>query len=440
MAALLERSFIEICGFERETLHRFKEITVDLGLSSLPGGTRYPDCAGGFHYEENGKLLSITSNRFIHWSASGDSVQLVEQSLDTNLLNNAVRLQFVHCSVLPGGVHIQETLNNVVVLIATNRSVHRLLLPHPSCMYRSELVVELQMQSVFTDVGKLNLQDPAHGAILPMPAGQTAAPCAATAWLSRQGQAHYALTSRTGGILVNTLPPSDTLGGLSVVELKRSTVMQKLAGWMPTAIRGEQLPGDLALCLAVRELEDDSFLFALCQDHKLRMWSLREQSCLMEADMLDYMPACKGGWRATGLCLAVYLAAPQSGQFTVLQLVATDNNRYSLDHISSLFSTQETLVDFALTSTDIWAVWMDDSNATIVKYINYEHNTAGQWNQVFVQPPPEEEVHIGVDQDPRETYLDVLFSPLRFTASAIVKALQIYRRGTERIIDLPGRH
>lgn len=28
-------------------------------------------------------------------------------------------------------------------------------------------------------------------------------------------------------------------------------------------------------------------------------------------------------------------------------------------------------------------------------------NTAGQWNQVFVQPPPEEEVHIGVDQDPR---------------------------------------
>ena len=28
-------------------------------------------------------------------------------------------------------------------------------------------------------------------------------------------------------------------------------------------------------------------------------------------------------------------------------------------------------------------------------------NTAGQWNQVFVQPPPEEEVQIGADQDPR---------------------------------------
>jgi len=64
-------------------------------------------------------------------------VQLVEESLDTNLLNNAIRLRFSRCSVLPGGVSIQETLNNVVILICTNQSVHRLLLPHPSRMYRS---------------------------------------------------------------------------------------------------------------------------------------------------------------------------------------------------------------------------------------------------------------------------------------------------------------
>lgn len=70
--------------------------------------------------------------------------------------------------------------------------------------------------------------------------------------------------------------------------------------------------------------------------------------------MLEYMPACKGVKRlsgqghrlrlafssTTGLCLCVYLAVPQRGQFAVLQLVATDNNRYSLDHISSLFTTQ----------------------------------------------------------------------------------------------------
>lgn len=64
-------------------------------------------------------------------------MQLVETSLDTNLLNNAVKLRFSHCAVLPGGVSVHETLNNVLILITTNQSVHRLLLPHPARMYRS---------------------------------------------------------------------------------------------------------------------------------------------------------------------------------------------------------------------------------------------------------------------------------------------------------------
>uniref|UniRef100_A0A3Q4I347 Nucleoporin 160 n=1 Tax=Neolamprologus brichardi TaxID=32507 RepID=A0A3Q4I347_NEOBR len=272
------------------------------------------------------------------------------------------------------------------------------------------------MQSIFTDVGKLSLQDPAHSALIPSSAGTTASPGTSFAWLSYHGDAHFALASPAGGITVVTLPPPDSQGNVSVLELKRSSVMQRLSGWMPTAIRGEHSPADLVLSLAVRELEEDSFIFALCQDHRLRMWSLREHGCLLEADMLEYMPASKGVKRlpghghrlrlafssTTGLCVCVYLAVPQRGQFTVLQLVATDNNRYSLEHISTLFSTQqETLVDFTLTSSDIWALWLDESNATVVKYISFEHNTAAQWNQVFVQPPPEEEIHIGVDLDPR---------------------------------------
>lgn len=33
---------------------------------------------------------------------------------------------------------------------------------------------------------------------------------------------------------------------------------------------------------------------------------------------------------------------------------------------------QETLVDFALTSTEIWGLWLDDENQTVVKCINFE--------------------------------------------------------------------
>lgn len=42
-------------------------MTVCAGLTALPGGAKFPDSAGAFHYEESGKLLSVTSNRFIHW-------------------------------------------------------------------------------------------------------------------------------------------------------------------------------------------------------------------------------------------------------------------------------------------------------------------------------------------------------------------------------------
>lgn len=62
-----------------------------------------------------------------------------------------------------------------------------------------------------------------------------------------------------------------------MVELKRSSMMQRLSGWMPTAIRGDHGTGDVVLSLAVREVEDGSFLFALCQDHKLRMWSITDK-------------------------------------------------------------------------------------------------------------------------------------------------------------------
>ncbi|XP_056108033.1 nuclear pore complex protein Nup160 isoform X1 [Rhinichthys klamathensis goyatoka] len=453
MAGVLERSYIEICGFERETVSRFRQITLNLaGVGVSSGGVKYADSAGGFSYEDSGKLLSVASNRFIHWSTSGDTVQFVEQSLDTNLLNNAVRLRIPHCLLLPGGVYIQETLNNVLILIVTSQSVHRLVLPHPSRMYHSDLVTELQMQSIFTDIGKLNLNEPAHSYVLPFAQGShSTSPSTSAAWISHQGEALFALASPSGSIIIVTLPPHDQDGTVSILELKQSSMMQRLAGWMPTAIRGDPSTSDVAISLAVHQLEDDTFVFALCQDHKLRMWSFKHQMCLLVTDMLEYMPVGRGDVKVSpaqahklrlffsssiGLCLAVYLAVPKRSQFCVLQLVANENNRYSLDHISTLFSTQETVVDFVLTATDIWAVWLDNDNQTMVKYISFEHNTTGMWNQVFVQPSPEEEVQIGEDQDPREIYLDVLFSPLRFTASAIIKALQIYKRGTERYSDL----
>nr|XP_014343546.1 PREDICTED: nuclear pore complex protein Nup160 [Latimeria chalumnae] len=387
-----ERSFSEICSVERESGVKYRDITIDIGISS------------------------------------GDTLQLVEESLDSNLLNNAVRLKIVNCNVLPGGVWVSETRSHVAILFLTNQTVHRLILPHPCRIYRSELVTELQIQSIFTDIGRVNFRDPSNSSLIPVSPGLAPGSSTSTAWLTSEGEALFAVPSASGGILVVKLPPHDVQGVVSVLELKQSSVVQRLlTGWMPTAIRGDQGPSDLPISLCVHCLEHDAFLFALCQDHKLRMWSYKDQLCLMVWDMLEYIPVNRdlrhtlgSGHRlrlafspSTGLYLGVYLHAPRRGQFCVFQLVSVEQSRYSLDHISSLYASQEMLVDFALTPTDVWALWQDEENQTIVKYINFEQGCSLQ-----------------------EAYLEVLFSPGRFTVSALLKALQIFRRGTERIFDL----
>uniref|UniRef100_A0A8B9ZWA7 Nucleoporin 160 n=1 Tax=Anas zonorhyncha TaxID=75864 RepID=A0A8B9ZWA7_9AVES len=450
-AGLAERSCLELGPAARAPPRRWREVAFSPpGTSPLPLG-RYGDSAGGFCYRECAQLGAATRNRFVRWMTSGDTLELVEESLDNELLNNAVRLRIQGCPLLPGGVHICEVQSHLVVLLVTVQSVHRVVLPHPACSYRSELLMESQIQSVFTDIGKINFRDPANYYLIPNVPGLASNSVASAAWLSSEGEALFALPSATGGIFVIKLPPHDVPGTVSVVELKQSSVVQRfLTGWMPTAIRGDCGPSDLPVSLSVHCLDHDAFVFALCQDHKLRMWSYKDQMCLMVADLLEFVPVSRDlrlaagtGHRlrlafsqSLGLYLGVYMHAPKRGQFCVFQLVSTESNRYSLDHISSLFSSQETLVDFALTSAEIWALWHNEENQTVVKYINFEQNVAGQWNQVFVQPLPEEEVTVRHDQDPRETYLEYLFMPGRFTNAAIQKALQIFSQGTERHMDL----
>lgn len=68
------------------------------------------------------------------------------------------------------------------------------------------------MQSIFTDVGKLNLQDWPNSAVIPNVPGLSGSLSTSAAWLSLQGEAHFALASPSGGIAVVTLPRHDTQG------------------------------------------------------------------------------------------------------------------------------------------------------------------------------------------------------------------------------------
>uniref|UniRef100_A0A8C5L5G5 Nucleoporin 160 n=1 Tax=Jaculus jaculus TaxID=51337 RepID=A0A8C5L5G5_JACJA len=424
-AGALERSFLELSGAERERSRHFREITVcGIGTANaVAGALKYSESAGGFYYVESGKLFSVTRNRFIHcFHHSADGIDLVHDKHWSQVLNEVLNK------------------NNYCWHYASCNCLNRCR--NHATFSMAELVIESQMQSIFTDIGKVDFRDPCNNQLIPAVPGLPPNSTSSAAWLSSDGEALFALPSAAGGIFVLKLPPYDIPGSVSVVELKQSSVMQRLLiGWMPTAIRGDQGPSDRALSLAVHCVEHNAFIFALCQDHKLRMWSYKDQMCLMAADMLEYVPVNKDlrltagtGHKlrlafspSMGLYLGIYMHALKRGQFCIFQLVSTENNRYSLDHISSLFTSQ-----------------FFDNFHTFSSFVNclfFCSNVAGQWNPVFMQPLPEEEIIIRDDQDPRVSSSKVIRDcfTLAFLGQELeleLFQLQIFCRGTERNLDL----
>lgn len=75
-----------------------------------------------------------------------------------------------------------------------------------------ELIMESQIQSVFTDIGKINFRDPANYYLIPSVPGLASNSVASAAWLSSEGEALFALPSAAGGIFVIKLPPHDLPG------------------------------------------------------------------------------------------------------------------------------------------------------------------------------------------------------------------------------------
>lgn len=75
-----------------------------------------------------------------------------------------------------------------------------------------ELITESQMQSVFTDIGKINFRDPSSYYVIPSVPGLASNSVASAAWLSSEGEALFALPSASGGIFILKLPPHDAPG------------------------------------------------------------------------------------------------------------------------------------------------------------------------------------------------------------------------------------
>lgn len=114
---------------------KFREVSWNFVF--LPGGThstlqdiKVAEKAGGYCFKN--VSLNHNRNRYIYWRSYQDILELSEISLDFNLYQNNLRYKFTDSPVL--AVTITEQGKNIVLLVSTVCSLHRICFPHPDTL------------------------------------------------------------------------------------------------------------------------------------------------------------------------------------------------------------------------------------------------------------------------------------------------------------------
>ncbi|XP_071795537.1 nuclear pore complex protein Nup160-like [Asterias amurensis] len=434
----------------RDESSRWKDLIISTGASQgVLQDVNLPDCAGGYAYRESGLLTSLTRNRFIYWRTSHDVLELTEISLDHNLFGNAVRIRLQDAPILPRRITLHETHSHVVILVATINSVHRLVLPHPNRLHRNDVYSHnVTLPSIFADISVANFRDATNFHVMGQGGSTSYEFQTVSSWLTGDGEAVFALATTAGSVILVKLPPIGVQGIITQHELKQATVMQRLwTGLVPAAIRKGQESMDATTSLTLHPLNHDLFAFCTCKDHKLRMWSCKSQTCVLTLDILDLIPSSDSltdqpaskheirhalGSDSHTLILGVYLSFANQSQFVILQPILQDG-QYNLALVGLLNDDKtNTLVDFGLTLDTLWATWNSPSGETVVKFTTYEGTSTRDrvWNSVFMEPLHSPDVIIPPFLEPRESYLDHVFHPGRFSLQSIYRALNIYSRSS----------
>ncbi|XP_076451143.1 nuclear pore complex protein Nup160-like [Babylonia areolata] len=423
----------------------WKEIVVNTGASaSTLQDIKVPDSCGGYTYRDSSRPGSPVRNRFIYWRTWGDILELEESSLDMLLTGGRIRYRLQDTPIV-GGVSVSETSSHVVVLVATVASIHRLVFPHPCRRLQTETfsLSEHISTSIFFDASLGTATDSKNLHLLNPGGSITAHLVSAASCLNGEGEALFALGTNAGTILLLKMPPVGITGVVIQHELSHSSVMQKLwSGLVPGAIRGHQQASDTAVSVEIQPLRGETYIFALCRDLRLRVWTTKTRECLLTVNLQDMLGgAARSQPSATGhiikqvqssamaaLMFCVYLSFPDRSQFLLLEPVVRDGRLSVMQH-ALLTQPAEDLIDFCVTANQLITLWTDSSGETIARAaVLTEGGPTGEWQAVLLEPPYTSEPYIPSNRDPRDFYLDLIFRPNNFSHHDIIRALTVYRR------------
>jgi len=417
-----------------------REFTVSTGAAqSTLQDIKLPDTAGGYTYCHDGSTPAL-ANRTLYWRTQGDTIEITEVSLNYNLVGSRVKFRFVDTPLLPG-ITVHESWGNVVVLVPTVGSVHKLSFPHPSRLEGKGISgVEGGIMSVLGECTANTARECQH--IFSWPASTPLPSTASTAFTQDEesifvlgnssGQLTCVKLGRVRGMTsVNSLAAPSSYLGRVWTSITRS---QQDMSTQPTNFIITMLGGQLSL-------------LAVCKDHKLRAWSLSTYECVLAADLVQFtaeagrqmvsgsqghrVSLVEGGEGGKEQVVAIYLCFQQHSQFLLVK-VTSQAGQLAVFPVTTVYSPDYDLVGYTASDRGLVGVWTSSEGDTVVRRtvvggVGWE--TVTTCDSDMMAP---EELELNSEEDPRQLYLGALFAPGAFLASTLVKTVAIFRRSVER--------
>ena len=365
-------------------------------------------------------------------------MELVEHSLDLNLHGNSLRIRFQGLAILEG-TSIFETKNNVVILVSTISSVHRLVLPHPSKHNDPASISSssnISAPSIFSEASLPWLRDCASYQIMNSTTTNVSLPTTAASCLFGNGKESLFAVANPSSI--SLIRMGQTASAVTTSTLQPSSNLSRLiSGYLPTVLRGssthENEDNTASLCLL--PINDDILVLALSKGLKLRIWSALNQECRLDCDLVEYFgdKSIKqlGSLHRIRYCpdgndykLAVFSSFVKKRSFLHLDLQTTP--AVKINYLSTVTAQHSRLIDFSLTSTHIYALWSTSQGQHLLEFAE---TSRLEWQQVALEPGVEQDIEYDDSiVDPKQAYLQALFKPGVFSVATLTKALQAFDR------------
>lgn len=160
-----------------------------------------------------------------------------------------------------------------------------------------------------------------------------------------QEEALYALAYSSGTILILRL---DIWTGLvHSSELKQDSIVPRFLSGIATAFRGRSTEGQVPMALEIHTCGNDTYLFALCREGNVRMWSTNKAQCIAVTDVaIDNKIASQGAQghvlrkavsSENELYLGTYLKFRNGCEFSILKPIQ-DAGVFKFIRVCTLFA------------------------------------------------------------------------------------------------------